>query len=403
VKQTFRLWQKNSPLLAAICVLIAARPCTCRGEDAPVGLELGANVNESLPRLESALLDRSHTKWVRGFLPATEFITGKRSVTNDRGVQTLQRCAAEGRRNIVSIKWDFREAKWPVPAPESEREKQCFAFADELLRELRGQISILALINEVFVDTPKDGMQPNATGKIPMQQFLQRLTVHVASQNPRDPDGKPLPLSCGGFTRLDTPEMQTNPAALQLLEWCDSDPRISIVNYHLHQRDFSQWQESLGFIRKHVHTKPIIVTEFSQVWAYKARLADPVATEAPGVAFAAKHHLPDGMTVRDFINRCIASPVPQADWMEFLHSQSWYDPAFLKTASDLMEQHGVIVATYAFSQQSSGGSRQLTSNATPWLLNPIYLPSVALAPSANESAINSDWFAEYLKRKSSQN
>ncbi len=361
--------------------------------------QFGANVNEGLTRLDPALLDQSHTTWVRGFLPASEFITGKRTVTNDAGIQTLQRCAKEGRKVIASIKWDFKEARWAVPTPESQREKECFAFVDELLDEMRGQIAIFALVNEVFVDTLPTDLQPGDDGVIPMVRFLQRLAAHVHARADRDPEGNRLRISCGGFTRLDTPEMQTAPAALALMDWCESDPRIAIVNYHLHQRDYDQWRQSLEFIRKKIPTKPLIVTEFSMVWAYKAHLGDRLDSSEAGRAFADRHSLAGSTTVREYLNRCLAQPVSEVVWQEFLHSQSWFDPDFLRTTGNLMEQHGVIVATYAFSQHSSGGNRPLRENSTPWMLNPIFIPNVALPGDPRQAAVNIDWFAEYVRRQ----
>ncbi len=367
--------------------------------DSSLRLELGANVNENLTRLDKDLLDHSHTTWVRGFLPATEFITGKRAITNDPGIQTLQRCAREGRKLIVSFKWNFKEAQWRVPAPDTERERECFAFASSLLKQMGGQVSILALVNEVFVDTPREDMQADAEGNIPMVRFLQRLTAHLAAQSPKDPRGQPLPLSCGGFTRLDLADMQQSQATLALLRWCDTEPRLASVNYHLHQRTYDQWTDSLQFIRRHVANKPIIVTEFSLVWNYKAHLEDRLDVTAAGAEFARKQKLSPESTVRDYINRCIAHPVPQATWMEFLHSQSWYDPQFLSRVSALMRAHGVTVATYAFSQRSSGGNRPLAEGTTPWLLNSIFIPSVAVALKDGDTAVNTDWFATYQQHQ----
>jgi hypothetical protein len=86
--------------------------------------------------------------------------------------------------------------------------------------------------------------------------------------------------------------------------------------------------------------------------------------------------------------------------MEFLRSQAWFDPAFLNKVGDLMEQHGVTVATYALSQRSSGGYRPLREGSDPWMLNPIYIPSVAVAADTNQTAVNAAWFEEYVRRAS---
>lgn len=362
-------------------------------------LELGANVNEFVTRLDKDLLDRSSTTWVRGFLPASEFITGRRNLTNDACIQTFQRCASEGRKVLVTIKWDFRGAGWSVPAPDSPRERECFGFADGLLDEMHGNMSLLALVNEVFVDTAPADLRADADGRIPMVEFLRRLTAHVAARKPQDPQGRPLPLYCGGFTRLDTPGMQTNNAALALMKWCQTDPRITGVNFHLHQNNFEQFEQALDFIRKNIPAKPLIVTEFSLVWNYQAHLEDRMDSSAAGAALLKQYNLEPAATVREFINHCMAQPVSEAEWMSFLNAQSWLDPQFLEHSCDLMERHGVVVATYAFSQHGSGGRARLQPGGTPWVLNPIYIPLVATSAKTNQVAVNRLWFDEYVRRQ----
>lgn len=362
-------------------------------------LQLGANVNESLTRLEPALLDRSHTTWVRGFLPASQFITGQRSLATDPGIKTLQQCARDGRKVIVTIKWDLKEADWRVPAPDSATEKKWFAWVDELLGTMRGQISIFALINEVFIDTPPADLEADAQGRIPMVTFLQRLAAHVAASQPKAADGRALPLYCGGFTRLDTVKMQKHPATLALLRWINTDARLAGVNFHLHQRNFDEFQRALQFLRRHIPAKPAIVTEFSFVSNYREHLNDPLANSPTARAFATRLKLAPNLTVREYINRCIANPVSEIEWNEFLGTQPWFDPEFLKRAGDLMQRHGGVVATYAFSQKSSAGNRPLAADATPWLLNAIYIPGTACAADPVQTAVNLPWFREYLRRQ----
>src|SRR6266404_9414240 len=359
-------------------------------------LELGANANESITRLEPELLDRSHTTWVRGFLPASQFISGGRSVTNDADIQTLKQCARDGRKVILTIKWDLKLAEWRVPAPNSEEEKKWFAWVDQLMGEMNGKISLLALINEVFEDTQPADLRPGANGRIPMVDFLQRLASHVANLHLQDAKEQALPLYCGGFTRLDTQGMQTNPAVLALMKWCASDPLITGVNFHLHERNYEQFESALHFLRHNVASKPFIVTEFSLVWAYQARLNDKLDGDPAGRKFVAHYNIPPELTVRDYINHCLAKPVSEKEWNDFIGSRSWLDPNFLVHSCSLMEKSGVTVATYAFSQRSSGGTRSLNTNTIPWLLNPIYVPGTAYAADTNKPAINVAWFSDYL-------
>jgi hypothetical protein len=386
-------------LMAIASFAFAADPAATHS-NAPHDFYFGANVNESLDCLDPALLDRSHTVWVRGFLPASVFITGDRSVTNDPGIRTLQRCARAGRKVIVSLKWNFKEAGWRVPQPGSKTEQQCFDWVQALLVQMRGQISILSLANEVFIDTPPEDMEPDSTGHIPMVNFLQRLAEHVAAGQPKDPQGQPLPLAGGGFTRLDTTAMQSSPATLALLKWCETDPRIAVVDFHLHQRNYEQWQSALDFIRRQITRKPLIVTEFSMVWDYKAHLEDSLTNTPAGRQFVQHYSLNPSLTVRAYINQCISRPVSEAAWAAFVQSQAWLDPEFLDKVGDLMKQHGVMVATYALTQHSSGGYRPLRKGSDPWILNPIYIPNVAVGSNTNQIAVNLAWFREYVRRAS---
>lgn len=395
----FGLWLMNMqgwagclPLLLAMLFFTPVIGCSAPAAQ----LELGANVNESLTQLKPALLARSHTTWVRGFLPVSQFITGRRNLTADPGIKTLQQCAHDGCKVIVSLKWDLENAGWRVPSPGSETEREWFAWVDALLDEMHGQISILSLANEVFVDTMPQDLKPDANGRIPMVDFLQRLARHVAARHPKAADGQPLPLYCGNFTRLDSAAMQTNVAVLALMHWCATDPQITGVDFHLHELNYQKFEEALDFIQREIPDKPFIVTEYSLIWKYKLYLNEPLGADEAGRAFCARYHLDPKLSVRDFINNCLADTVSEVEWNDFLHSRSWFDPDFLKHTADLMKRHGVIIATYAFSQKGSGDTKFLGSNSTPWLLNPIFVPITARTANPNTEAVNTAWFKEYL-------
>jgi hypothetical protein len=232
-----------------------------------------------------------------------------------------------------------------------------------------------------------------------MVEFLQRLAAHVAARKSQGPQGRPLPLYCGGLTRLDLPSMQTNMTVLALLKWCDTDPHITGLNFHLHQDNFGQFEQALDFVRKNIPTKPLIVTEFSLIWTYQAHLEDRLDSTSAGASLLKQYNLEPDITVREFINHCMTQPVSEKDWTSFLSAQSWLDPKFLEHSCELMENHGVIVATYAFSQHGSGGRARLQPGGTPWVLNPIFIPLVATSSKTNEMAVNRFWFDEYVRRQ----
>lgn len=356
----------------AVAACLSALVCT--GADAR--MVLGANVNEHGVALEPELLEQSQTALVRSFFPASPFIKGKRNLENDDDLRTLKRAGASGQKVILCLKWDFERAGWRVPEPDSELEQRCFAWADALIRELDGYLVALETVNEVTVDTLPEDMLPDANGDIPMPRFLNRLVAHLHAKEHKGFYGTPLALFSGGFTRLEQKRMQSNPGVQALLDWIETDARVTGANFHIHMSDFKGFEEYLNYIRTRVVAKPYIVTEFSMVWKYKEHLNKPVSDSPKGSSFLRRYRYPEHLTVREYINAAIGTPVSQQEWNEFLTSQDWYDPGFLHAACKVMEDHGVVIATFAFQQDSSGG-RELAPDTTPWIINPIFANRVA--------------------------
>lgn len=367
------------------------------GASSPTRLELGANFNENLHAARRPTLDAAHVTWIRGFLPALEFIQGSRSLASDPGLTAFRAAAASGRKVALSLKWDFRRTNTRVPAPGSALERACFAWAREVVEH--GRPDLLLLNNEYFPDTLEPDTLPDAAGGIPMVGFLQRLSRQLHDAGLKSARGAPLPLACGGFTRLDLPRMQQHPSVLALLGWLATSPEHEYVSLHLHQRSLAQFTAALQFVRGHVRHKPLVVTEFSLVWAYQEHLGQPVAASAAGRHFAREHGLAPAMTVLEYLNTALAQPVPEVQWHAFLNSQTWYNPGFLEQSCRLMEEHGVVLATYAFLSETSGARAKLKPGDPPWRLNPIFAERFARSPDPSRPAINPDFFASFVARQ----
>lgn len=370
----------------------------------PATFSFGGNVNEHLRWLTPVALDETHTTWVRGFIPASEFMTGKRSFDSDPGILALKKAADSGHKVILSIKWDCTKKgeAGRVPSPGSAGEAKWFSFADQLLQATSGKISILVIVNELFVDTQPQDLTPGPNGQVPMVVFLQRLTAHLSTEHLLASDGAPLPIYTGGLTRLDLVKHQDNIATKQMLQWANSDPHIAGVDFHLHQPDLASSEEALHFIHTAVPHKPLIITEFSLVWRWKQHLGDKVASGPEGKAFAKNHGIPDGTTVADFLNQAFAHPVDEATWQEFLKSQSWFDPQYLDEIGPIMRANGVHVATYALTLDplpQNGGPlkpRHITEDTTPWFLNDLLIPGLATSPDPSREPQNYGLFRSYL-------
>jgi hypothetical protein len=375
--------------------LLAMVPCASAAPFA-----LGANFNENLHAACLPALDATGVKWIRGFLPATEFIEGPRRLASDPALATFRAAAASGRRVALSLKWDFRRAQTRVPAPDSAQEQACFAWALEVAQF--GRPDLLLLINEIFIDTPEEDLLPGPDGAIPMVRFLQRLAAHVHAAGLKTPDGAPLPVSCGGFTRMDRRQNRELPATRALLPWLASTPHLTHVNYHLHQQDLTQFAAAAGFMRAHLPKRPLVVTEFSLVWAFQQAAKDTLGSTAAGRAFAEKfHHRPD-QTVFAYLDAAALQPVPEEELHAFLASRTWFDPRSLEGMCELMERNGVVLATFAYLQESSGlenPRRKLGGQQPPWRLNPVFQERHAFVPGADRLAVNLGYHETFVRHQ----
>jgi len=372
------------------------------------GLQLGANVNENLDWLLPSLMDQSHTGWVRGFVPAFPFMRGERSFDADAGLRALNAAARSGRRVILSIKWDCigRGEDGRVPLPDSPQERQWFNFADDLLDATKGNVSILVLDNELLIDTQKPNLEPATNGQIPMVAFLRRLTAHIAAEHRTATNGQPLPVFAGGWTRLHLDRQRNLPATRASIEWVKRDPNIVDADYHRHQPDMRSTEEPMRFVHEQIPNKPLIVTEFSLVWKWKAHLEDRVAATRAGVSFVHRNSLPAKLTVAEFLTDAFHTLVPQAEWNGFLSSQPWFEPDYLARVAPELAANGVVVATYAFTLNpfvnAGAQGRRVYSNTPPWFLNDLFVPTLVAAPSSTRAAVNYGMFNCYVRYQMGQ-
>jgi hypothetical protein len=387
------------------CMLWAAvSACADAQVTTPHGLQLGGNVNEHPEWLVPGVLDQTHTTWVRAFIPASEFISGRRSYKNDSGLQQLRAAAQSGHKIVLSIKWDCADKGKEgirVPAPDSAQEQTWFKFADNLISAMNGSVSILVVNNELFIDTQPQDLVPGLDGQVPMVRFLQRLVAHISSTHPPGADGKALPLYTGGFTRLDREKTRNQPALRLMIDWINKDPNVSGCDFHLHQPDIATSKDALEFMHKNVPHKPLIVTEFSLVWKWTKHLPDRIDATSNGAAFEKKYNVASGSKVVDFFNAAFQHPVPQAEWQEFLASQPWFEPQYLDEIGPLMQANGVTVATYALTLNPlTSRPRQITEDTPAWFVNNLLVPGLAVSPDPGLFGQNYGFFDSFVRWQS---
>ncbi len=398
-----KISNRSAVVLALIALLCLTAPASALSQAMGSNLELGGNVNEHPDWLTPGVLAQTRTTWVRTFIPASEFISGRRSYQDDPGLEQLRAAARSGHKVILSIKWDCNPKRKPgirIPAPGSKEEQTWFKFADNLIAATSGSVSILVVENELFIDTLPQDLVPGPDGQVPVVRFLKRLVDHIAATHPLDADGKPLPIYAGGFTRLDQEKSRQQTSLRPMLDWINNDPNIAGCDFHLHQPDVATSRDALEFMHQSVPNKPLIITEFSLVWKWSRNLADHIDASPAGAAFDKKYGLTHGATVADFFNAAHEHPVPEAEWNEFLASQPWFEPHYLDEIGPLMQENGVKVATYALTLnplRSRVNTPPITEDTKAWFLNNLLIPGFAVANGPKLLPENDEFFDSFVR------
>jgi hypothetical protein len=362
-------------------------------------LALGANTNENFEWATPQILERTHTTWVRGFFPASEFISGKRSYSADPAIDALKSAAASGHKVILSIKWDSKDGDFgPMPGPGSERERLAFDFVDKLLDSTDGQLSALVVINELSIDTLQSDLAPGADGKVPVIAFLRRVVQHIDKENRTAPNGDKLPIFAGGMTRLDLSKIQQSPATKAMIRWINQDAKLTGADFHLHEPSLLTTETALRFIHQAIPDKPLMTTEFSLVFQWKAHLGDKVGKTPNGRKFSNAYGLRPGITVAQFLTQVFDKPVPAREWHEFLASQPWFDGHFLMQMIPLLKANGVKIATYGLTSNPNPVARAkpVTEKTTPWFLNSLLVPGMIYDPGSTNLPENYELFRDYV-------
>jgi hypothetical protein len=376
----------------------------------PTGrLALGGNVNERFHWATPQILAQTHTTWVRGFVPASEFINGERSYESDPGLRALRAAADSGHKIVLSIKWDSvgRGGFGRMPAPGSKEEKAAFSFVDRLLDATAGKVAVLVLINELSIDTLPSDLAPDSQGQIPVIVFLRRLTEHIALEHRTADDGSALPLFGGGLTRLDKEATQDAPATRAMIAWINSDPHITGADFHMHQPDMASTRSALEFMHSAIPNKTLMVTEMSLIWKWKAHVGDEIGTSRAGVDFCTKYGLPARTTVAEFLTAAFRQPVKEEEWQEFLASQNWFEGHYLANIVPMLQANGVKIATYALTwnprPQDAPEPQPITPATAPWFLNQLLVPGMAFVPGGNRLPENYELFSDYVRYQSARN
>ena len=182
-----------------------------------------------------------------------------------------------------------------------------------------------------------------------------------------------------------------------MYRWINEEDRLAGADFHMHQPDYKTSLEAARFIREQIPEKPLIVTEFSFVWHWKAHLGDAIGRSQAGKEFARNYDLDPRMTVAEYSTEAFRNPVSEKEWQDFMKSQPWFEPDYLDVMGRLMERHGVVVATYAFTQNpETDEAWTISENMNPWYIQQLFMPRVAHTESG-KTAVNYGLFESFVR------
>jgi hypothetical protein len=128
-------------------------------------------------------------------------------------------------------------------------------------------------------------------------------------------------------------------------------------------------------------------------------MADTLGSSDAGRAFAEKFNRSPRQTCGDYLSAVSQQPVTECELHAFLGSRAWFDPLALEKMCRAMEERGVVLATYAYLQASSGLERPgspIGNAQPPWRLNPVFQERHAYVPDKSRPAVQLGFFQTFI-------
>lgn len=332
--------------------------------------EMGLNFNHNPEIIDFEYVKKTNVAWVRATPRILDYYRGQLSVDGDPALSKLQEAGVNGYKLIFGFRWDFKQHKMRIPAPNSPEEQELFALGKRILAQVGRHVDLFTLGNEPNLETMEEDMYPDSRGGIPLVRFMKRQYEMVVAPFFNDLEDCPFPqVFLGSLPALFEKKQQQIPAIPALIQMAQNNPKIDGLALHLHISNFDEVEASFEFARKIMPTKPIIVTEYSLHRLFLNHRSDPLGDSDNGVAFAKKYHRNTAMKIYEWCGIANRSGISQEEWQAMFESRNWYPKNYLKRYYDYFRKYGVLVATYPLFQQSC--PENMTANSPMWFVNPI--------------------------------
>ncbi|KAJ5692912.1 hypothetical protein N7462_002335 [Penicillium macrosclerotiorum] len=344
---------------------------------------LGVNYNESLTWIHHDEIKQVGAQWVRGFVDMHQVDSSH--AEEDPNIKALFSVADAGCKTILSFKWAYPNAEFPEPgspnhATELER-------LDRLLQIVMGKVDILVIGNEPFIEAQQTDERLNVFYESLANFFINFRNTHnnlpVATR-----------LYMGALNRLDLPVKRT-PAIERFLSFIASKPELDGVDLHMHMPNIAAHKAMVNYALSKIRPdQTFLATEFSMIWHWKNHISDEAS-----IYFCEKYGFSPGVKVYQVINAAFQTPMPYAQWEDFLRHEPWYmeyQNFMANTMNIYKATKKLHVATYALSPMRNR-KRPLLAIDTPWMLNGLYSPSTVQLNQDGSRHLNFPWGEEFRK------
>ncbi|MFF8789387.1 hypothetical protein [Streptomyces sp. NPDC015125] len=330
--------------------------------EAPNGA-LGVNFNEDPSDMNFAQVRALSAKWVRGFVPMTDYFD-THAPAQQRSVARLLDASGNDFKTILSLKFPFLTLGQSLPQVGSKEMGAQLKRVDRVLHAVMGKMDILTIGNEPFLETMKDERDAR------LNVFYEHVAEHVIAYRRKNfPQGCRTRLYMGALTRLDKKEGRTK-ATERWVGFVNRKPEIEGLDIHPHVDSLQAAGRYVQYVVSRLDkSKKFLATEFSLVQHWENHMSDKIPA-----AYAEKYTVPPNTRVWQVIGNAFDKPFPQKRWDDFLAMSPWFasHKDYLTQQVQLFRETGKLaVATYGVAQIESMQTGW-DADKKPWILNPLY-------------------------------
>lgn len=336
--------------------------------------QLGANFNENIDKVSPALISKTNSGWVRGFLNIPALClnmtsTGTVTGVNESAIQNMTRLdnlanaktvtiGEQPVKMIFSLKMAFTTNNMGVPTAGTTTMNYVMTAIEKVLNRnnFGSKIDILVVGNEPMWETDNADADK-------YEIFLNLLIDKVDSM--RTANNWNYEIFAGAINKAS--QNTTNAILKKVMKVAIENPKVVGLDMHEHITLLSEAESDLRFIRNsYKFTKKLIATEFSLVWLWGNHASDQLGT------WGTQNGYSSSTKMYECLNQLIqksynGTPVSAEHFISYFKSNNWYQEDWFYRFYQLFKKYDFSQVTYGIQNLPVG--TVLTSSSVLWTLN----------------------------------